>query len=344
MMNEERDILVHEDYSRNALEDFWKKNYQKMDNSLAESSAEAVSKAFKTKDGFSYRLKTNKDGGRGLTFVFPEIISVKKWEFPNYEGIHINNQRNYRNQVEICLYCPLVETRDFFIRLLVQLFEVVRACGSVEEQVTLIIDWLEEKAGLFQEVKNRRWTSEKEKGLIGELHSLGWLYGYIGDWRRVLEAWKGSFSSPHDFEFSSLHIETKTIQKDGSVSFHGAYQTHCPVPTFLHAIQLEKGYGFTLLEKISALERGMKAGEIEVFRECLHKVGFDRKHHGGQERYNVSLNEFYLMSHSDFPSSIIDPLYHGITFKLNLRHIAFAKVKSSDVQRYLKKIESPNVS
>lgn len=194
-MTKTNDTLIHDDYSRSELEAFWKEKYQEMDTALADSSVEAVSKAFKTKDGFYYRLITNKEGGRGLIFVFPKIASVKKMKFRNYEGIRITCQRNYKNQDEICLYSPLIEIRDFFITLLVQLFESVRACKNANNQVLLIIAWLEEKAEFFQETKNRMWTPEKEIGLFGELHTLEWLYGYIKNWTSVLGAWKGSFGS-----------------------------------------------------------------------------------------------------------------------------------------------------
>lgn len=117
------------------------------------------------------------------------------------------------------------------------------------------------------------------------------------------------------------------------MSFHGVYQTYCPVPTFLHAIQIDKGYGFTLFEKIVTFKRGMTRVEIEIFDECLKKVGFEKKHDDSRELYNVTSTEFYLMSHPDFPSYDINPLYHGINLKLRLHHIEFAKAKCLDVQR-----------
>ena len=225
------------------------------------------------------RLEIGNDKGFRVSCIFPErelelLIAMNsekegfQYRFPNWKGMEfavVTLDVPDLGTSHVSLRLRNHEYKGIFISLCGNLAYCLRETTQVNREVILAA-FLDRWTRFFANSSSRGMSSEKERGLFGELKWFQILLKNGIPFNLILDSWKGPEGHNHDFDSLGRSVEVKTtltkeprkvrISSERQLDTVGLYSLHLFVATLIQS----EGGGETLPELIS------------IVRDCAVKV------------------------------------------------------------------------
>ncbi|MFH1950019.1 MAG: PD-(D/E)XK motif protein [Pseudomonadota bacterium] len=270
-------------------------------------------------------------------------ISFPRWKGMNFDVLTLDVPTKRIKHIR--LFLDKKESRDIFVTVCADLVRGLEVCLSNESRRKEIADFLFRWSRFFERYGEVGLSSERQRGLYGELW---WL-------RRMIEAgiepaacigsWKGCGRAYHDFQIEGHIVEVKTtmtkeprevvINNERQLDDRGLSSLHLLVVTLLKV----DGQGETLTEIVNSLRESFvsRSSLIYFFESSLRESGYlDIHSHLYNDSYVVNKEELFRVG-DGFPRIIEIPQGLG-----NIRYslvIAACRPFLFEPSEYLKTIK-----
>jgi hypothetical protein len=199
---------------------------------------------------------------------------------------------------------------------------------SAEIFKEMILRW----SVFFSNKKNDKLGEKEVMGLWGEIYVLkNLILENKKEIHEILSCWTGPYGKDKDFKFSDIHIEVKTIQKDGdNVEISSEFQLtpENDIPIDLRVIkvrQVDNGFNLNQLIEDTVNLIIQKEGLVDVFYSAItQKVRLIDLNEYDDYCFAVNNDQSYNASNSEFPKITDAELKQGISkvkYKINLNVI-----------------------
>ena len=186
---------------------------------------------------------------------------------------------------------------------------------ALVETSNVVLKWKK----LFDKINFQGLTSEKQKGLMGELLLFNSFLDEEYSIDDLLESWTGPDFNDKDFRFGSFGIEVKlTSSKVPKVKISSERQLDCENLTrlylVLYVVEEVKDKGFSLNSVIEQIRTKIKNNQnaLKFFNERLMLVGyFDDDFENYNRQYAFRKRNFYKVV-SEFPKLVTSDLPIGL--------------------------------
>lgn len=240
-------------------------------------------------------------------------ISFPRWKGMNFDVLTLDVPTKEIKHIR--LFLDKKENRGIFVTVCADLVRGLEVCLSNESRRKEIADFLFRWSRFFERYGEEGLSSERQRGLYGELW---WL-------RRMIEAgiapvdcissWKGCERTYHDFQVEGHIVEVKTtmtkeprevvISNERQLDDRGLRSLHLLVITLLKV----DGQGETLTEIVNSLRESFasRSSLIYSFERSLRESGYlDIHSHLYKDRYVVIKEELFRVG-DGFPRIIAVP-------------------------------------
>ncbi len=233
--------------------------------------------------------------------------------FPNLRGIRIEKVADEENFVKY-IFLNLVLTEPLFADVFSVLAEdiVSSICPLSEEKqiVKRFFNRLNQWQTLFERYKEEGLSSERQRGLYGELYFLRKLISKSNNKLRHLKSWVGPSGAVQDFQYPNLAIEVKTSAGKHHQKFYVSSERQLDdsiIPAlFLFHLSLDarQGHGETLPEVVSSIRTLLvdEPDALNIFQHNLLQIGyFDSQKELYMETGYAIRKEYLFKVENDFP-------------------------------------------
>ena len=249
--------------------------------------------------------------------------------FPMLRGIRIEKVSDNENPDKY-IFLNLVLTEPLFSDVFSILTDdiISRICHLSEEKqiVKRFFNRLHQWQTLFERYKEEGLSSEKQRGLYGELYFFRKLIPESGNKVHHVKNWVGPSEAVQDFQYPNLAIEVKTSTGKHHQKFYVSSERQLDdsiIPTlFLFHLSLDvrQGHGETLPELISSIKTLLtdEPEALNILQHNLLQAGyFDSQKdlymetgYAIRKEYLFKVeNEFPRLTEKDIPAGIGDIKY-----------------------------------
>lgn len=253
--------------------------------------------------------------GELLPIDFPE------WKGMNFEIITLDVPKS--DTCHIRLFLERRENRDIFVTVCADLVQALDDCLTNESRRKEIIDFLTRWSHFFERYGQEGLTSEKQRGLYGELW---WLRRMIqADIASVtaVNSWKGCRRNYYDFETNGHVVEVKTTmtKEPRRVQINNERQLDDRGLKSLHLFVLTLAKSSVVEDTLPGLVQSLKIIFLEkpvayTFEDSLREAGYldIHAHLYNKSSYSVIKEEFFRVTEgfpriTDVPSGLGDLRY-----------------------------------
>ena len=280
---------------------------------------------------FKCYAATNHVTGNHL-FILETSENAKIPEFKNFKfkGLLIQ-VFEFDNSKELNIYLLDNQLKDIFSLFIENILEEISKCvienEALLETSNVVLKWKK----LFDKIIFQGLTTEKQKGLIGELLLFNSLLDENYPIDNLLESWTGPDFEDKDFLFGSKGIEVKfSSSKTPKIKISSERQLDSQNLSHLFLVfyvtELVKDNGFSLNSVVDQIRNKIANNHnaLKLFNERLMLVGYINE---DIENYNsqYALKSTYKYSvTSDFPKLVFSDLPIGIfntTYNIELSSI-----------------------
>lgn len=304
------------------------------------------------------RLDLKDETGFRLSCCFPDrslelLIELEQahvfseFSFPDWKGMRfelINLSVPAINSNHLSLKLEHGEFRDIFTVLCADLANDLLYATS-DTRMLVLASFLNRWTNFFEKYGQKGLSSERQRGLFGELYWLRKLLENDIGCMCAINAWNGCEKGYHDFKIGGLTVEVKTtISKEPRrVFINNERQLDDRGLTSLHLLVLSlimsDGGGETLPEIIDSILLAISDYPFEKmkFQQCLINAGYLDIHKSIYlNTYTIKKEELFIIKEG-FPRIIDMPNGLGdIKYSLT---IAAAKSYLFDINKYLEQIK-----
>ncbi len=209
---------------------------------------------------------------------------IAKKQLPNLRGISVEAVDFADSQF---LIFKLLESahREIFLRLCNDIIGCTTEVAEEGEAVAAALSRTWRWHYLLKGGRDRRLTSEQQKGLIGELRVLEDHILPATTAEKAVEMWTGPSGAPKDFEIGSVAIEAKArrggAQPKVAISSEDQLDSGDFDRVFLHVINLSRpgpaDEGFTVTDIVNRVRRYLQSTELAAlgsFEERIAQIGY----------------------------------------------------------------------
>jgi hypothetical protein len=222
------------------------------------------------------------------------------------------------------IYKEIYDKKDD--KLIVQLF------------IKTFLKWCE----FFEDNTHSKMTKNEVQGLFGELHVLHQLIkSNVGNIDALLSSWRGPYKEPHDFVFSKVDIEVKTIQTSKnsiSITSEQQLENHPDKGLLISVISLNDDYltGQTLKNKVEKIRQSILDfhGDYSLFYKALSEFELTPQNVSiynnfkftiiSDRQFNTQIDNFPKLTSKELPKAI-----SKLKYSLNLEQISEFEIERS---------------
>ena len=182
----------------------------------------------------------------------------------------------------------------------------------------------------FFNPRNREFSANEAKGLLGELYFLEHEVVPAVGWEHALSCWHGPMGAPQDFAVKGTTVELKCTQSANRQYVHISSSQQLDNPlcsAYLCVVGVEAAQGegpehksvATMVERLAAMFEE-ETGSSRMFREAVGLVGFSAEATEARKAYRVLGCTFYAIR-EDFPRirvSDLPPEINEVNYKIDL--------------------------
>lgn len=247
---------------------------------------------------------------------------------------------DFKDSKELNIYLLNNQLKDIFSLFIENILEEILDCVTENEALietsNVVLKWKK----LFDKINFQGLTSEREKGLIGELLLFNSFLDENYPIDNLLESWTGPDYEDKDFLFGSKGIEVKfTSSKIPKIRITSERQLDAQnlshLFLILYVAEQVKDRGFSLNSIIEQIRNKITSNHnaLKFFNERLILVGyFDEDYENYNGQYALKKNYKYLVE-SDFPKIVSSDLVSGV-------YNASYYIELSAIEPYVLNVES----
>lgn len=302
----------------------WRRRYDDIKDSIFMQKRDGASSRHISLNGATYKNLLCVNGDIGLVFIFENFNNTYERKSLYFTGIFLEGYYNDNNYEVRIVINKNYGDENFIVSVLYNCFTYIDSLNiSAEDKIKEIWSYILGISDLFKEYKEKTISISQEKGLIGELQTIKFLYVEAKiDINRIIEFWVGPNKEKFDFNFKKYSIESKIMSKNNQVEFHGINQTVVNKDTYLHSIKIEEGNGESLDELVLYLRSKLQFKERQLFDTLLNKDGYYIGIETSKKKYEITESYFINMNKKEFPKYHFDNGYSDLTsVKLNINEL-----------------------
>lgn len=207
-------------------------------------------------------------------------ITFPRWKGMNFDILTLDVPT--KGIQHIRFFLDKKENKDIFITVCADLVRGLEVCLSNENRRKEIAEFLSRWSRFFERYGNEGLSSERQRGLYGELWWLRRMIEAGIEPATCISAWKGCERAYHDFQFEGHIVEVKTtmtkepravvINNERQLDDRGLSSLHLLVITLLKV----DGQGETLTEIVNSLRENFvsRSSLIYAFEHSLRESGY----------------------------------------------------------------------
>ena len=273
------------------------------------------------------RLELGKETGLRLCCRLPDNawellveigseIETSDLTFPNWKGMSfeiLQLDLPALDTYHICLRLESAVHKDVFINVCSDIASALRDLESGHERKQTLMELLSKWSRFFERHGLQGLTSERQRGLYGELWWIRRLLNGGIKKLTVVHSWKGCERGYHDYELQGHVVEVKTtlskeprrvqINNERQLDDRGLVSLHLLA---LSLVQAERG-GESLPDLVASLRASFISNPMVMnrFELCLHEAGYLNSHEYLYDKtYTVTSEELYEVREG-FPAEVI---------------------------------------
>lgn len=200
--------------------------------------------------------------------------------------------------------------QDIFSTLSEDLLRQVTNISNESELIKVLLLRLDSWRLLFEKIGQQGLSSEKQRGLYGELRFLRMMLQQISNAEFCINSWKGAEKSAQDFQFADWAVEVKTTYGKNQQKIHISSERQLDISIIpkiflLHfSLEVRQSFGETLNAIVDNLIETLSGNPTayNLFRLKLLETGyFDfHRHLYCETAYSIRKSKIYKIT-DDFP-------------------------------------------
>lgn len=250
-----------------------------------------------------------------------EIPELKKYRFKGVEIYSLPNE--IEDTFELYIYLLDNELKDIFSLFIQNILEEVIKSVTENEALTITLNVISKWKKLFEKINFSGLTLEQQKGLMGELLFINYLFNNGKTPSSILNAWTGAGFEDKDFIFGSIGAEIKfTASKHPKIKITSERQLDAQslrkLFLILYIAEDVKDNGFSLNSLVEQTRQFLLTNEERnFFNERLFLIGYfedDREHYNKmyvlKKSFDFLVAEgFPKIQRCDLPLGVYDTSY-----------------------------------
>lgn len=219
---------------------------------------------------------------------------------------------------ELNIYLIDNELMDVFSLFIQDILKSIALSITEKDALIATLNVVSKWKRLFDKIQFDGLTIEQQKGLIGEMLFLNYLFDNKENTSDILQSWTGPNFDDKDFMFGSKGVEIKmTSSKYPKISITNERQLDTDnlnqLFLVLYVAEEVKDNGFTLNSIIKTVSGKINTSEeLAFFKERLLLVGYHDEHRGHYNRMYSLKNTFCFNVTPDFPRIVKEQLPMGV--------------------------------
>jgi hypothetical protein len=250
-----------------------------------------------------------------------------------FNGFEKTNLKAYKTDNYLIL--ELIGNDDYFdiyLDLSCSIFNTIKDIPIPQNSAEIFKEMILKWSSFFSNKKYEKLGEKELMGLWGEISVLNSLITKNEvETNIILNSWRGPYDSNRDFEFSSKHIEVKTIKHDGefvdiSSEFQLSIENDLEVELrVLKVRQVDDGFSIKHIIEETISEIIKNNGQLDLFYSALYqKVNILELNEYENICFAIFSDRTYDVNNDDFPKISTESLMDGISkvkYKISLSQI-----------------------
>lgn len=241
---------------------------------------------------------------------------------------------------ELNIYLIDNELLDVFSLFIQDILKSVSISITEKDALITTLNVVSKWKRLFDKIQFNGLTIEQQKGLIGEMLFLNYLFDNKKNTSDIIQSWTGPNFDDKDFMFGSKGVEIKmTTSKYPKISITNERQLDTDnlnqLFLVLYVAEEVKDNGFTLNSIIETVTTKINTyEELAFFNERLHLVGYHGEHRDHYNRMYSLKNTFCYNVTLDFPKIVKEQLPMGVyntSYSIELSAVEQFKISMEQV-------------
>jgi hypothetical protein len=256
----------------------------------------------------------------------------------DFNGFEKTNLKAYKTERYLILeFIGNDEYFELFLDLSCAIFNTIKEITIQQKSAEIFKEMILKWSAFFSNKKNDKLGEKEVMGLWGEIFFLKSLVIKDEiDTNEILNAWRGPYDSNRDFEFSTKHIEVKTIKHDADVvdissEFQLLIENDIEVDLkVLKVRQVDNGFSLKQIVEETITEILLRNGQIDLFYSALYqKVNLNDLNEYDNFCFAINSNRTYDVNNVDFPKITKNDIIDGIS---KVKY----KITLSKIERFIK--------
>jgi hypothetical protein len=251
----------------------------------------------------------------------------------DFNGFEKTNLKAYKTDKYLILeFIGNDDYFELFLDLSCAIFNTINEIAIQQKSAEIFKEMILKWSLFFSNKKNDKLGEKEVMGLWGEIFVLKSLVTSNEiDTNEILNAWRGPYDSNRDFEFSTTHIEVKTVKKDSeSVDISSEFQlsTEEGIQIDLRVLKVrqeDSGFSLRHMVKETVTKILQKNGQVELFyATLLQKVSLLDLEDYDNYSFAVNSDRTYNVNDVNFPKIYAKNIIEGISkvkYKIALNKI-----------------------
>jgi hypothetical protein len=251
----------------------------------------------------------------------------------DFKGFEKTNLKAYKTEKYLILeFIGNDEYFELFLDLSCAIFNTIKEITIPQKSAEIFKEMILKWSTFFSNKKNDKLGEKEVMGLWGEIFFLkSLIIKEEIDTNEILNAWRGPYDSNRDFEFSTKHIEVKTIKHDADVvdissEFQLSIENDIEVDLkVLKVRQEDNGFSLKQIVEETITEILLRNGQIDLFYSALYqKVNLNDLNEYDNFCFAINSNQTYDVNNIDFPKITSNELKDGLSkvkYKIELSKI-----------------------
>jgi len=249
---------------------------------------------------------------KSIAIRIPSDIRVVSELVNDLRDIKIKSYPDNLHEDSKLLVISLVDDSltEIFAVLCEDLFQKIRLIAVHKQLYDTLFERIQHWKELFQKSKNSSLTTEKQKGLYGELYFLNKIIEHTKNPIFCLDIWKGPEFGIRDFEYNKCAVEVKTSSTHNQQKLFINSARQLDTSTLdsifvMHlSVEIQNRVKHTLSEIVKKIKSGINTNyqAVTLFKMKLLKAGYIESHTSIYDKtgYEIRFEKYYHVK-DDFP-------------------------------------------